>query len=164
MNLITPDFGLIFWQSTTLFAVLFVLRRFAWNPILDAIQEREQAIEQSLQDAEAAKKLIAQAQTEKEALLHTARKEHTQLVEEAVASKERIINDAHREAENMSKDLIRQTHVRLEQERKEALGALKNEVGILAIQIAEKLLKDELQRKGAQERLIQQLIKNASRN
>lgn len=164
MNLITPDFGLIFWQSTTLFAVLFVLRRFAWDPILDAIQAREQAIETSLQDAKAAKKLIARAQTEKEALLHTGRKEHTQLVEEAVATKERIISAAHREAENVSEDLIRQTRVRLEQERKEALGALQNEVGILAIQIAEKLLKDELQRNGAQERLIQRLIKNASRN
>ena len=161
MELITPDFGLVFWQTITLLAVLFVLRRFAWDPILNAIQEREQHIERSLQDAERAKALMVQAQNEKVGLLKTARKEHTKLIEEAVVTKERIISNARKEAEHISNNLIHQTHALLEKERKEALEGLKNEVAVLGIQIAEKLLGNELQKRDAQEKLVQQLVKDA---
>lgn len=161
MNLITPDFGLVFWQTVTLLFVLLVLGKFAWRPILNAIQEREGSIEAALQAAEAAKEMVAQVQADKETLLRTAHTERTDIIEAAMATKQFIIDEAKIEAEQTSKKMIEETRALLAKEQEAALGAMKNIVATLSIQIAEKLLKNELKQQHAQEKLVQQLIQEA---
>ena len=164
MDLITPDFGLIFWQTVTLLAVLLILGKFAWKPILNAIQEREGNIEAALQAAEAAQELVAQVQADKAALLKTVHKEREKIIEEAVATKNAIIEAAKVEADKVSKKAIEQTKLLLKREKEDTLATLKNEVATLSVQIAEKLLQNELQQKTTQEKLVQRLIKEAHWN
>ena len=161
MNLITPDFGLIFWQTVTLLVVLLVLGKFAWKPILNAIQEREEDIEAALQAAEVARKMVAQVQEDKEALLKTAHAERTRIIEEAMATQQAIIDEAKVEAERTSRKMIEQTRALLAREQEAALGVMQNIVATLSVQIAEKLLQNELKERHTQEALMQQLIQEA---
>ena len=161
MDLITPDFGLVFWQTVTLLVVLLILGKFAWKPILNAIQERERNIEAALQAAEEAKNMVVQAQIDKEVLLKNAQKEREGLIEEAIAAKNAIIEGAKVEADKVSKKAIEQTKLLLAREKEGALAELKNEVATLSVKIAEQLLQNELQQKAAQEKLVQQLITKA---
>lgn len=164
MDLITPDFGLVFWQTATLLFVLLILGKFAWRPILSTIQERETSIEEALRAAEEAKEMVAQVQTDKEALLKTAHAEREKIIEEAVAAKRKIIEEAKAEADKASKTAIEQTKALLTREKEEALAELKNDVALLSVQIAERLLQNELREKDTQEKLVQRLIKDARWN
>ena len=161
MNLITPDFGLFFWQTVTLLVVLLILGKFAWKPILNAIQEREEHVNAALQAAEVAEEMVAQVQADQEALLKTAHAERTRIIEEAVADKKVIIEEAKVEAEKEGRKMIEQTRALLEREREAALGMLKNRVATLSVQIAEKLLQNELTQPHTQEKLVQRLIKES---
>jgi F-type H+-transporting ATPase subunit b len=159
MSLITPDFGLIFWQTVTLLVVLLLLGKFAWKPILSAIQEREGNITAALEAAEAAKKMLTKVQADQDALLKNAYTERVRIIEEAMATKQGIIEEAKVAAEKESKKIIAQTNVLLEREQEAAVNVLKNKVAVLSVQIAEKLLQDALQQPGVQEKLAQRLIK-----
>lgn len=161
MNLITPDFGLIFWQTVTLLVVLLVLGKFAWKPILHAIQEREGNIEAALQAAEVAKETVAQIQNDKEVLLRTAHIERTNIIGEAMETQQLLINEAKVEAEKVSKEMIEKTRARLAEEQEAALETMKNTVATLSVQIAEKLLQADLEQQHTQEKLVHQLIKEA---
>jgi F-type H+-transporting ATPase subunit b len=161
MNLITPDFGLIFWQTVTLLVVLLVLGKFAWKPILHAIQEREENIEAALQAAEVAKETVVQIQKDKEVLLRTAHIERTKIIEEAMETQQLLINEAKIEAEKVSKEMIEKTRARLVEEQEAALEAMKNIVATLSVQIAEKLLQADLGQQHTQEKLVHRLIKEA---
>lgn len=164
MDLITPDFGLIFWQTITLLVVLWILGKFAWKPILHTIQEREKYVENALQAAEEAKQLVEQLKANKATLRQTAQKEREKLIAEAMITKTAIIEEAKAEAEQVSKQAVERTKVQLTREKEEAVAALKNEVAVLSVQVAEKLLKSELHEKSQQEALAQKLIKEAHWN
>jgi len=157
MNLITPDFGLFFWQTVTLLVVLLILGKFAWKPILNAIQEREGNIEAALQAAEAAKETVAQLQTNQKTLLKTAHLERTRIIEEAKEAQRCILDEAKVEAEKVRKEMLEQTRALLAKEQQDTLEVLKGMVATLSIQIAEKLLQHELKQQ-TQEQLVQQLI------
>ncbi|MHA7877769.1 MAG: F0F1 ATP synthase subunit B [Bacteroidota bacterium] len=160
MSLITPDFGLIFWQTVTLLTVLLILGKFAWRPILNAIQERERNIEEALQAAEVAKDMVARVQADQEALIRTTHQERAKIIEAAKATQQLILDEARAEAEQVRNKMIEQTKERLAKEQEAALEILKNTIATLAIQIAEKLLQNELQQKDAQEEFLQQLIRD----
>jgi F-type H+-transporting ATPase subunit b len=161
MSLITPEFGLIFWQTVTLLVVLLLLGKFAWKPILHAMQEREDTIATALEAAEAAKKLVLQVQSDKEALLRTVYAERVKIIEEAMATKQVIIEEAKAAAEKESEKIIAQTNVFLAREQEATLSVLKNSVATLSVHIAERLLQSELQQQTTQERLVQRLVEEA---
>jgi F-type H+-transporting ATPase subunit b len=161
MNLITPDFGLIFWQTVTLLFVLLVLGKFAWKPILNAIQERETNVKAALQAAEVAKRMVSQAQIDKAMLLKTAHIERARLIELATETQQAIINEAKIEAEKVSKKMIEKTKALLVEEQKAALEDMKNIVATLSVQIAEKLLQAQLEQQHTQEKLVHRLIEEA---
>jgi F-type H+-transporting ATPase subunit b len=161
MNLITPDFGLIFWQTVILLVVLLILGKFAWKPILNAIQEREENVETALQAAEVARRMVAQAQIDKEMLLRTAHTERTKIIELATETQHVIINEAKIEAEKVSKKMIEKTRVLLAEEQEAALEGMKNIVATLSVQIAEKLLQAQLEQRHTQEKLVHRLIEEA---
>ena len=159
MHLVTPEFGLIFWQTVILFIVLGILGKFAWRPILDVIQKREANIEAALTAAEEARKMVRQVQSDKEALLKAVYIERERIIEEAIAAKQLIIEETKTEAAKTSQQIIAQAHTRWQKEKEAAIALLKEQVAILAVQIAEQLLQSELRHANTQEELIQRLIK-----
>jgi F-type H+-transporting ATPase subunit b len=161
MDLITPDFGLFFWQTVTLLVVLLLLGKFAWKPILNAIEEREEHIKAALRAAEVAQEMVARVQADQEALLKTAHTERTRIIAEAVVAKKAIMEEAKVEAEKERKKVVEQTRALLAREEEAALGAVQNMVATLSVQIAEKLLQNELKQQHTQEELVQRLIQEA---
>jgi len=164
MDLITPDFGLIFWQTVTLGVVLWVLGKFAWKPILSTIQAREDSIASALQAAQAAQAMVAQVRAEKETLLQTAHAEREKIITEALATKNALVEEATLEAAQASKKVLEETRAHLEEEKKAAKAVVQNEIAALSVNIAEQLLHSELQHKNAQEELAQRLVEKAQWN
>lgn len=164
MNLITPDFGLIFWQTVTLLIVLFILGKFAWKPILHTIQERERSVEEALEAAAAARKVVAQVQVDQERLLEKTNLEREKIIAEAVATKNAILEEAKVEAQRLNQKLLEQARIVIEEEKDAALATLKSEVVALSVKIAEKLLEKELKPRNKQKELVNSLMKKAFLN
>jgi F-type H+-transporting ATPase subunit b len=162
MDLITPDFGLVFWQTLTLLTVMIILGKFAWNPILSTIQNREDSINASIDQAEKAKTLISELELEKSKILETAHTEKNKILAEALNAKNAILEEAQRVANLATEQAIQRTKSMLEDERKSASLALKQEVANLSVQIAEKLLTTQLTDKEANNKFMDALIKRSA--
>jgi F-type H+-transporting ATPase subunit b len=160
MNLITPDLGIIFWQTIILLVVLVVLGKFAWKPILQVLNERENYIKKSLENAQEANQLLAQMKTEQAKLLEDSTREREKLVNEAVAAKNAILASATTEAKQLGEKLLKATKETLEAEKQLAFNSLKSEVALLSVQIAEKILGRELSKDNNQEELVRSLMKD----
>ncbi len=144
MGLVTPDFGLLFWMILSFSIVLFLLKKFAWKPILSALKEREDFIEQALQSAEKAKEEMSQLQASNEKIIQEARNERDRLLVEAREVKATIINDAKELATVEGNKMIEAAKRAIENEKASALNEIKNSIANLSIEIAEKILKENL--------------------
>lgn len=158
MDLITPGFGLVFWTAITFLFLMFVLRKFAWKPILDSVNEREEGIKKALDSAEDAKKEMQNLQANNEQLLKEARAERDAMMKEAREIKDKMISDAKDEAKEVAAKLIQNAQVSIEQEKQAALSELKNQVAELSIGIAETVVKKELSSKKDQLKLVEDLL------
>lgn len=159
MDLITPDFGIFFWQTITLLVVLFVLGKFAWKPILRMLGEREGYIAQSLQNAQEAKNMLAQMKEDQEKLVEQSMREKEKIIYEALASKNAILEAASMEARQLGNKVLEDARVVISAEKEMAFDRLKQEIGALSIQVAEKLLAKELHPEQRQEELVRRLVK-----
>lgn len=164
MDLVTPGLGLIFWSVLTFLFLLFILRKFAWRPILDAVSEREEGIRNALLSAENAKKEMQNLKSDNEKLLADARLERDAMMKEAREIKEKMINDAKTEAQVAGQKMIEQAKATIESEKNAALAELKAQVSTLSLDIAEKLLKDELSNKEAQTKLVEKMLGDVKLN
>ena len=164
MELITPGFGLIFWQTVTFLAVLFILGKFAWKPILTALKEREDSIEDALNAAEQAKQEMANLKAENEKLLDEARLERDKILKDATAAANKLKDEAKDEAGKISAKMLEDAKNAINNEKKAALAEIKNEVAVLSIQIAEKLLRKNLADDKAQKSLVDEFIKDLNNN
>ncbi|MBL7812319.1 MAG: F0F1 ATP synthase subunit B [Bacteroidetes bacterium] len=154
MELVSPSLGLVFWMLVTFSLLLFLLKKFAWKPLLTSLKEREESIENSLQQAENARAEMARLQSQNEALLAEARLERDQIVREAREMKEKIINDAKVIADEEGKKLIARANDEINKQKLAALDELKKEVAGFSVQIAEKLVSKQLDNNAAQQALI----------
>ena len=150
--------GLFFWQSLVFLVLLFLLRKFAWKPILSAIEEREQSIEGALKSAEEAKKEMQSLQASNEALLKEAREERDVLLAEARDTKNQIIQEAKQQAKGEAEKLMSQAREVIDTEKKAAMAEIKNQVSDLSVSIAEKILKAELSNDKKQQELVSKLL------
>jgi F-type H+-transporting ATPase subunit b len=157
MDLLTPSFGLLIWTLLAFLIVFFILKKFAWKPILSSLKERETGIADSLATAERVRAEMAQLKSENEALLAKAREERAQMLKEARDTKERIINEAKEQAKTEANKIIMDAHAAIQQQKMAALTDVKNQVGTLVIEVAEKVLRRELGNKTEQENYIRQL-------
>ena len=164
MNLLTPDLGLFFWNVLAFLVVFFILRKFAWKPILNSLKERETTIADSLAQAEKVRAEMAQLKNENEALLAKAREERAQLLKEARDTKDKIINEAKEQAKVEAGKILSDAQAAIEQQKKAALTEVKNQVGSLVINVAEKVLRRELSNKSEQENYIKQLSEEVKLN
>ncbi len=164
MELITPGFGLIFWQAVTFLVVLFILGKFAWKPIMGAIQEREASIENALASAERAKAEMQQLQSNNEALIKQARVERDQMLKDAQTSANNLIAEAKERATIEANKIIESAKATIQTEKQAALTELKNQVATLSIDIAEKVIKAKLSTEQAQKDLVRQYIQESNLN
>ena len=164
MDLLMPDLGLLVWNFIAFFLLLFILGKFAWKPILKSLKERETGIADSLATAERVKAEMAQLKSENEALLAKAREERAQLLKEARDTKDRIINEAKEQAKVEANKIIIDAQAAIQQQKMAALTDVKNQVGSLVIEVAEKVLRRELSDKSKQETFIKQLTEEVKLN
>jgi F-type H+-transporting ATPase subunit b len=166
MDKLISDFslGLFFWQFLIFVGLIFLLKKFAWKPILDAVNEREEGIRNALLSAENAKKEMQNLKSDNEKLLAEARLERDSLMKEAREIKEKMINDAKTEAQVAGQKMIEQAKAAIESEKNAALAELKAQVSTLSLDIAEKLLKDELSNKEAQTKLVEKMLGDVKLN
>lgn len=162
--LVLPDIGLVFWNTIAFLVLLIVLGKFAWKPMLKAISDREQGIEDSLAKADKMKADITAMQNENEALLAKAREERATLIKEAKEASEKMIADAKDKAKSEYERIVADAQVAITQQKNAALTEVKNQVGSLVVDVAEKVLRRELSNKAEQETYIKQLADGVKLN
>ena len=154
--------GLFFWQTIIFILLIFLLKKFAWKPILDAVNEREEGIKNALLSAEKAKEEMASLQSDNEEIFKKARSERDSLLKEAREIKQQLIDEAKSEAKNEAKKIIFQAQETIQNEKNSAIVDLKNQVAGLSIDIAEKVLKEKLSNDKAQMQLVKDLVKDVT--
>jgi F-type H+-transporting ATPase subunit b len=164
MDLITPGFGLVFWTVITFLILLFILKKFAWKPILGAVSSREESIINALAAAEAARREMENLQADNERILQEARAEREAMMKEAREIKNKMIADAKEEAKASADTMIAQAQEAIASEKKAAIAELKGQVASLSLEIAEKVVKQELANKGQQEKLVEEMLGKATLN
>jgi F-type H+-transporting ATPase subunit b len=157
MQLTSPE-SLIFWTTIIFVTFLFLLRKLAWKPILGAVKSREDSINNALLSAEQAKKEMQNLQADNLKLLQEARAERDAMLKDAREIKDKMIADAREEAQNTGFKLIEQAKASIQSEKNAAMAELKNQVSSLSLEIAEKVLKEELSNKDSQAKLVDKLL------
>lgn len=158
MELVTPGIGLVFWMLLTFSLLMLILTKFAWKPILNLLKERENSIDEALKAAEKAKQETIILQANNEALLDEAKRERVELLKEARKIEENIINEAKNEASKEAHRILEIANESIRREKSEAINELKTQVAELAIAVAEKIIKKELDKDDKQKQLIQDWV------
>lgn len=162
--LVLPDIGLVFWNTVAFLVLLIVLGKFAWKPMLKAINERESGIEEALLKADKMKAEITAMQNENEALLAKAREERATIIKEAKEASEKMVNEAKDKAKSEYERIISDAQAAIAQQKNAAMVDVKNQVGALVINVAEKVLRKELSNKADQESYIKQIAEEVKLN
>lgn len=164
MELVTPSLGLVFWTTLAFLLLLFVLRKFAWTPILDAVKERELNIEVALQQAEKARAEMAKMSADNEKLLMAAKEERSIILKEAKMAGEKLVEDAREKAKEEVGKLLAEAKVEITNQKLAAITEVKNQVGIMAIELSEKIMRRELAGKDEQQKYAAQLLAETNLN
>ena len=153
--------GLFFWQTVLFVLLVLLLKKFAWKPILNAVNEREQGIKDALDSAQKAKEEMANLQADNEKLLKEARAERDAMLKEARDIKNKMISDAKDEAKVEADKMVAQAQAAIESEKKAAIADLKNQVATLSLNIAEKVVKQNLATDEKQQELVKSLLEES---
>ncbi len=164
MELLTPGIGLVFWTTLSFLVVLFLLKKMAWKPILNALKEREESITEALKAADKAKFEMAELKAGNKKLMNEARVERDALLKEARETKNKIVADAKEAAKAEANKIIASAQETIENEKKAAISELKDQVAQLSVDIAEKIIKKELSDQAKQDDLIKTSIEGFKMN
>jgi F-type H+-transporting ATPase subunit b len=164
MGLVLPDFGLLFWMMLTFLVVLFILKKFAWKPILGSLKEREDSIEDALRSADKAREEMVKLQADNEKILAEARLERDNMLKEARDVKQQMIDDAKNQANIEAKKMIESAKQVIENEKVSAIQEMKKTIASMSIQIAEKILKQQLADSKEQQELVDKYLKDLKLN
>ena len=166
MDKLINDFslGLFFWMAVLFIGLVLLLKKFAWKPILDAVNEREEGIKNALASAEEAKKEMQNLTADNEKLIKEARAERDAMMKEAREIKDKMISEAKEEAKEEATKMIELAKTSIEQEKQAALAHLKKEVGEISITIAEAVVKKELAAQDDQIKLVEGMLKDVTLN
>ena len=158
MELVTPGIGLLFWMTLSFGLLLFVLGKYAWKPIMKAIHEREDSIETALNAAEKAREDMQALKSDNELLLKQAKEERDAMLRDARKMKDGILEEARSKANDEGRRIIESARDSIQFEKMAALTELKNQIAVLSIEIAEKVIEQELADKGKQQQFTEKLI------
>ena len=150
MELLTPELGLFIWTTVAFLIVFFILKKFAWKPILKTLGEREKGIADSIAAADRVKKEMAAMQNENEKLMQQAREERTQMLREAKQMSEQIVAKAKEDTKSIADKMISDAQQQINQQKMAAMTDVKNQIGALAVEVAEKVLRNKLSTEDAQ--------------
>ena len=164
MELVTPAIGLIFWTTIVFLLLVFILKKFAWKPILKSVDKRNKNIEEALKAADKAKKEMESLNVDNERILAEAKIERDSLLKEARVMKNQIVEDAKKQANTEAKKLLITAKEQIENEKMKAITELKNHVADISIDIAEKILKSELSDEKKQRELVARALKTTESN
>jgi F-type H+-transporting ATPase subunit b len=164
MGLVTPNPGTIFWMLIIFGIVLFVLRKFAWKPILNALKEREESIANALNSAEEAKREVANLKADNDKIIAEARQEKNAILKVAKEMKDKIIVEAKEKAMQETARSIELAQRQIQSEKDAAINDLKKQVAELSVMIAEKVLKKELTSKTEQGKMVDGLVDDIKLN
>ncbi|MBK7247176.1 MAG: F0F1 ATP synthase subunit B [Flavobacteriales bacterium] len=160
-SLVEPAFGLIFWMTLSFGIVFFLLAKFAWKPILKALHEREQSIEDAIGEARKAREEVAAMKAGNEDLLQEARAEREQMLKEARDIRDKEIAEAKGRAKAEADAMLGRAREDIRNEKNAAITEMKNQVGELSIVVAERILRDKLGDKAAQQALLDKVMKES---
>ena len=144
MDLILPDYGLLFWTGLVFIALVFLLTKFAWKPILKMVNEREQQIADALKLAEKTKEEMKQLKSDNEKLLKEARKERDAILKEASETAGRLVEEAKQKAQKENAKLLDSAKQAIASEKAAAITELKTQVAAFSLQIAESIIRSEM--------------------
>lgn len=164
MELIKPAIGLIFWMCLTFGIVLFILKKFAWKPILKALKDREDSIQNALDTAKKAREEMSNLKADNEKIIAEAKTERDTILREAREIKDKMIIEAKDRAGKEAEKLVAIARENIQNEKMAAITELKNQVAHLSIEIAEKILKQELSEKDKQKSIVKNLLEDVKMN
>ncbi|WP_185863311.1 F0F1 ATP synthase subunit B [Blattabacterium cuenoti] len=158
MDLVTPSIGLIVWHTIIFVILMLFLSKFAWKPIINFIDQREEKIKLSIEKADKMREQLKHIEDKKNKILKEIRIKRDMILKEAIQIKEKIKSKAIEEGTIEKKKIIEETKKNIQIEKKVAIHKLKNEIGYISIQIAEKILKKELDQNDKQDKFIKELV------
>ena len=158
MDLVTPGIGLIFWSTLFFLILLFVLGRFAWPAILAAVVARNESIKKALDAADKARDEMAQLKADNEKILAEAKAERDALLKEARDVKDKLIAEAKEKASAETQKMMKSAREFIQAEKASAINEMKEQMTILSVNIAEKLVKEKLKDDKAQKKLVNKLV------
>ena len=158
MSLLTPDIGLIFWMLIAFGVVFFVLVKFGWPIITQMVDERKKYIDDSLESARQANEKLAKIQEESAALLKQAREQQSQILADAIEQRKQIVEKAQTEATIAGQKILEEAKQQIEVEKEDAIRDIRRQVGLLSVEIAEKVLRQSLKTDKDQMAMIDRLL------
>ncbi|SHJ35251.1 ATP synthase F0 subcomplex B subunit [Tangfeifania diversioriginum] len=158
MELVTPNLGTIFWMVIIISIVAFVLKKFAWKPILNALYEREESIETALNAAQEARQEMDKLKAGNEELLAEARKEKESILREAMNLKESVIAEAKEKASAETQRSIEHARQQIQNERAKAVNEMKKQMAQLSLMIAEKVIRKEMADDKNQQEMVKRIV------
>lgn len=162
--LLSPSYGLIVWTLFAFLTVLYLLKKLAWKPILKSLQEREQSIQTAIDEAKKTREEMSLLKADNEKILAEARTERDNILKEAREIHDKMIADAKERASKEAEKLVTIARENINNEKMAAITELKNQVAHLSIEIAEKILKQELKEKDKQKTVINGLLQEVKMN
>lgn len=164
MELVNPGIGLIFWMTLAFGVVVFVLKKFAWPAITNALAEREESIEEALRAAEITREEMKKLKLDNEELLKEAKEERVTIINEARKIRDKMLDDARARGNEEADRIVESAKQRIQNERNAAIVDIKNEIAEISIQIAEKILREKLSDSEAQREYVNKLLKETNLN
>ncbi len=164
MDLITPGIGLIFWTLVIFSILLFVLKKYAWRPVNNAVKTREQTIRAALQSAENAKNEMEKLKADNERILLEAKNERDAIMKEARDVREKFIAEAKKKADEEAKNMINLARKAIENERASVISDIKEQIARLSVDVAEKILREKLKDENEGRELVDRLLKEIELN
>lgn len=164
MELLTPAIGTIFWTSLVFLILVILLSKFAWKPILSSIKERETNIVDALNQATIARKEVENMKAENDRIIKEARIERDVILKEAREMKDKIVSEAKESAKIEGEKMLEAARFAIQSERVNAISDIKNQIGMLSLEVAESILAKELQSSDAQSELINNLVDKTKLN
>ena len=164
MELVNPGIGLIFWMTVAFLAIMYILGKYAWKPIMKALKEREVSIHEALTSADRAKKEMQELQFSNEKLLQEAKNERDAILSEARKIRESIIEESKVKAGEEANRIVNSAKESIQYEKMAAMAELKDQLANLSLEVAKKILKRELADPGKQEAFVKELIKDITFN
>ncbi len=164
MELFTPDFGLIFWMFVSFGILFLILWKFAWPQILKGIDDRAALIDKGVEYAQNAKEQLDNAHLEAQKYITEAQKKQADMLREADKMKNQIIEEARHEAQKEAQKVMDQAKVSIQQQQKEAELAFRNQVSEFALDIAQKVVRQQMADEKAQAKLVDSLLDEMEKN